>query len=188
MQWSSWIKEIIMLQQFTWQQFLIATLVFTFLWYLAIVLIFYRDKFLGLLNGEKTAGQAEPLPHHWEKGVDQLTETENEDDFGLMGKSKLPEGMSRIGSDTLMFMGTDQKDHKMEQVGLVPDVLQELKTVFSSLEKNDGNKKDFLEMMAEVRDKFPKIASSPNIGRINEFIAEHAPFHLHPEELENLWD
>lgn len=175
-----------MLQQFTWQQFLVATLVLTLIWYVAVILLFYRKEFFGLLGRKKINNLDDRLPHRWEKGVDDL-DVANEEEPELMGASKLPVGMSLTTSDAFGFSGGVSDDSKMEQVGMVPDVLQELKGVFAKLSQNDGNKRDFMDMMADVREKFPKIASSPNIGRINEFIAQHAPFHLSAEELEDIW-
>lgn len=178
-----------MLQQFTWQQFLVAALVLTVIWYVAITLTFYRKEFFGLFGPKLTTHSSERLPHRWEKGVDKLAGIVSEEEPDLMGKSKLPDGMSRVSSDAFGFSGNDQNpDSKVEQVGLVPDVLEELKGIFSSLAANDGDKLDFMEMMDTVREKFPKIASSPNIGRINTFIAENAPFYLSKDELENMWD
>ena len=173
-----------MLQQFTWQQFLVATLVLTLIWYLAVILIFYRKELIAFLSGKKLIIQGnEPLPHRWEKGVETLGE-ENEEE--LMGKSKMPEGMDNVGMSGFGFVSGE--DAIEQQVGLVPDVLEEIREVFAILAKEDGNKKDFINLMEMVRDKYPKIASHPNIGRINEFISEHASFHLSKDELENLWD
>jgi hypothetical protein len=179
-------KRNFMLQQFTWQQFLVATWVLTLIWYVAVILLFYREEFFRLLGGKKINDLDNRLPHRWEKGVDKLEVTANEE-AELMGASKLPDGMSITTSDAFGFSGDVSNDSKMEQVGLVPDVLQELKGVFAKLSQSDGSKRDFMDMMEDVREKFPKIASSPNIGRINEFISEHAPFHLSAEELENIW-
>ena len=177
-----------MLQQFTWQTFLVATAVLTMLWYLGVILLFYRRELLRLLgkskagpvNEFKTSG---PLPHRWESGVERLNE-EAED--GLIGSTKLPEGMDMVGTEDFGFApGADEKE---QQIGLVPDVLQEIREVFSFLASEDGSKKDFFNLMETVRDKYPKIGSNPNIGRINDFIIANAPFHLSKEELENLWD
>lgn len=174
-----------MLQQFTWQDFLIAALVLTLVWYAVIALLFYRRE-LSLLFGQKEFKQPhEPLPHRWEKGTDQLT-GEDEDEPDLMGESRMPDGINRVSVEEISFSGGGVE--KEDQVGLVPDVLQELKQVFSILSREDGSKKDFTRLVKAVKEKFPKIASSPNIGRINGFITDHAPFHLSPEELENLWD
>ena len=183
-------KRNFMLQQFTWQQFLVATLVLTLIWYVGVILLFYRNEFFGLFGSKSNGVAGGRLPHRWEKGVDEL-DVQVEEEADLMGISKLPEGMSMTTSDAFGFSGGVSggvsEDSKMEQVGLVPDVIQELKAVFAKLSENDGNKRDFMEMMAEVREKFPKIASSPSIGRINGFIADHAPFHLSAEELEDIW-
>lgn len=173
-----------MLQQFTWQQFLVATLVLTLIWYAGVILIFYRKELIAFLIGKKTTTQSsEPLPHRWEKGVETLGE-ENEEE--LMGKPKMPEGMDNVGMSGFSF--AQDEDAKEQQIGLVPDVLEELKRIFSILAKEDGNKKDFINLMEMVRHKYPKIASHPNIWHINEFISQHASFHLSKDELENLWD
>lgn len=175
-----------MLQQFTWQQFLLATLVLTLIWYGGVVLIFYRKEFFGLLGRKRNDVPRESLPHRWEGKVDQFAVSEEQPE--LMGASKLPEGMSTMTTEAFGFSGGVSEDSKMEQIGLVPDVLEELKVVFAKLSKSGGNKRDFMGMMGDVREKFPKIASSPNIGRINEFISDQAPFHLSADELEDIWD
>jgi len=183
-----------MLQQFTWQQFLVAALVLSVIWYVLVILIFYRNEFFKLFGGGKVINanrfkSTDPLPHRWEKGVDKIEDAGFAEKENLMGISKLPEGMTSVGSDEFSFGGSEQQvDAKMEQVGLVADVLQELKGVFASLAANDGDKLDFMEMMERVREKFPKIASSPSIGRINAYVSENAPFYLSKSELENLWD
>ncbi|MGY4383927.1 hypothetical protein ACVWYN_000953 [Pedobacter sp. UYP24] len=173
-----------MLAQFTWQAFLIATLVLTLVWYAAVILIFYREKLNWLLSG-KLPQKPEALSHRWDNGVETLEEEQYSEE-ALMGKPKIPEGTSNVSMGNIGFVA--DADEKTQQLGLVPDVLQELKEVFSILEKEDGNKKDFFNLMEVVREKYGQIGSNPNIGRINEFIAAHAPFHLSSEELENLWD
>lgn len=177
-----------MLQEFTWQHFLVATLVLTVLWYAFVILFFYRLEFLAFLGKRQTSLASEPLPHRWKNGVDDLDQIDAIEEVELMGTSKLPDGMSTLGSDAFGFSGGISEENKEEQIGLVPDVLQELKVVFNRLSTHDGNKRDFLEMMVSVREKFPKLAGSPNIGRINSFISDHAPFHLNAEELEDIWN
>jgi len=175
-----------MLQQITWQTFLVATLVLTISWCLAIALIFYRTKIFQFFENRKQKPinqfkTTEPLPHRWEKGVDKLSNEEME----LVGKARLPEGVSMIDSNGFSFTNEDEKQ---QQLGLIPDVIQEIKKVFSLLAAQDGNKKNFFRLMETIRENYPKIASNPNIGSLNQFIAEHAPFHLSAKELENLWD
>ncbi|MET3115377.1 hypothetical protein AAKU52_003126 [Pedobacter sp. CG_S7] len=178
-------KEI-MLQQFTWQEFLIAILVLTLVWYAAVILIFYRKE-LGVFFSGKLQQKNAPLPHRWEKGVETMEKEDVDSPEELLGRPKLPEGTSSVSMGQIGFAGNDD-DAKSQQLGLVPDVLQELKEVFAILEKEDGSKKDFFNLMEVVKEKYGQIGSNPNIGRINEFIAGHVPFHLSAEELDNLWD
>lgn len=175
-----------MIQQFSWLQFFVATGASTLLWYIGVVLLFYRMELNAFLGGKSIGKETQPLPHRWERDVETLTEEKEVETENLIGKPKLPEGMSLVSTDQISFASSD--DAKQQQIGLVPDVLQELKEVFTVLAKQDGNKKDFFGLMEMVRQNFPAIGSNPNIAQINAFIGEHAPFHLSSEELENLWD
>lgn len=160
-------------------------MVLSLIWYAGVILLFYRTELLGFFGKVGNEDRKERLPHRWETEVEDL-ENENLPPDELMGKSKLPQGMSSVGMASFGFVQTDVE--REEQIGLVPDVLQEIKEIFGIIEKEDGSKKDFLSLMEMVREKFPQIGSNPNISRINQFISEHAPFHLSAEELENLWD
>lgn len=178
-----------MLQEFTWQHFLVAASVLTLIWYVGIVLIFYRKELFGLFgHREKTIANTfrntEPLPHRWEKGVEKLAD---EDEIELMGKAKLPDGMLLIGSSEFGFAG-ERENSKEQQLGLVPDLLQDIRQLFKVLAERDGKKKDFFSLLEELKGGYPRMAGHPNIDQINEFIIDHAPFHLTAEELENLWD
>ncbi|MEH3112566.1 hypothetical protein [Pedobacter terrae] len=178
-----------MLQNFTWQHFLVAASVLTLVWYLAVILLFYRRKVLNLLGRQSEATSdnlkdTAPLPHRWEKGVDILAD---QDESEVMGKAKLPEGMFLLSSADFGFAGTKGKD-KEQQLGLVPDILQDIRLVFKTLAEKDGKKKDFFIMFDQMKGVYPKMAGHPNITQINEFILDHASFHLTLEELENLWD
>lgn len=182
-----------MLQGFSWQQFLLAALVLTLLWYVVVLLVFYRGFLLGLFSGGGSAVQGLPkvrMVNEFRKGgapdytagaaVGRLEEE------GLMGAAKLPKGMSLVGAADFSFVGDDGLDREA-QVGLVPDVLEELKGIFSWLAANDGNKRDFLERMRVLVEDYPKLSSHPGIGRLKVYVAEHVPFHLSAEELEELW-
>lgn len=179
-----------MLQQFTWGQFLLASFVLSFLWYCFVILVFYRNEVLGLFGN---GGSAERLPHRWEKGVESLEHSADAgldgDSLGapdsLMGRSAMPDGMAVVGMGQLSFSGNS--DGRYEQVGMVADVIQELKLIFGRLESDAGSKVDFLRMLEKVKGDYGKIGAHPNVGPINQFIVSHVPFHLSVEELENLW-
>lgn len=172
-----------MLQQFTWPQFLISALLLTVVWYVGVISIFYQSELRAFLSGRKSQkAKLEPLPHSWEEDAALV---EDEQATSLVGASKLPEGMSTVSMGGFGFGHVE--DARDDQVGLVPDVLEEVKSVFAILAKEDGSKKDFFNLMRLVSEKYLKIGSNPNIGYINEFIADHAPFHISAEELEDLW-
>jgi hypothetical protein len=169
-----------MLAQFTWAQFLVATAVLTLVWYCLVILLFYRKELKSFLNGKPAKSETtQPLPHHWDQQVDQF---EQEAEDYLMGKSKMPEGVSIIDAEEIGFA-----DAKSQQLGLVADVLEEIKIIFGILVKEDGNKQDFLSLMQSVRETYPKIAAHPNLSQINDFISSNASFHITREELDALW-
>ncbi|MBB2146809.1 hypothetical protein GM921_15000 [Pedobacter sp. LMG 31464] len=177
-----------MLQQFTWGQFLLASFMLSFLWYCFVILVFYRKEVFGLLGN----GGSEPLPHRWEKGVEHLDYDSDavsgkglDVQDSLLGKSAIPDGMSVIGMGQLSFSGSS--DGRYGQVGLVADVIQELKLIFGKLESEAGSKLDFFRFLEKVKEDYGKIGAHPNVSAINEFIVSHVPFHLSAEELENLW-
>lgn len=175
-----------MLQQFTWGQFLLASFVLSFLWYVVVVLVFYRREFFGLLSG--SGATSEPLPHRWEKGVEVLQEQSEDSSLdleeSLMGKSAMPQGMALVKSSDVAFAADESES---DQVGLVSDVIQELKEIFKQLENSAGDKKDFFRLLEKVKEDYGRIGGHPSIGNINRFIADHVPFHLSADELENLW-
>lgn len=176
-----------MLQQFSWTTFLIFFAVLSALWYLALLLTVFRKDAIAFLSGSA----ADP-------SIISVGDTESEKQADpaeqeIMGKSKMPEGLEVVSMGALSFSVGDHsayndEDLKSEQLGLVPDVIQELKEIFGILEKEDGTKQDFFSLAAMISEKYGRIGSNPNIGKINEFIRDHAPFAVTLEELEYLWD
>jgi len=174
-----------MLHGFSTLQLIVVLLVLALVWYGGVLMFFYlkrkRGPF-GVGNAGKWADQR----------ADRGQQNKGSADAGeplagdLMGKAKLPEGMSSVGMEDIGFMDFDGRDVE-DQQGLLPDLLEEIKNVFLILAKEDGNKRNFLDLMKAVKENYPGMASHPRIRRINEYIAEHAAFHLSAEELENIW-
>ena len=166
-----------MLQQFTWQHFLVAALVLSLIWYVVVWFRFYRQR-IKMGNG---IGRT-PL--------DRLVANRENDAFvadsdEMMGKPRLPEGLTIVGSEEVRFAGDGTK---ADQIGLIPDLLEDLKLLFQKIAERDGSKADFLRMLENVKSGYPKMGNHPQLAAVNEFIVDHAPFHLTPADIENLWD
>lgn len=183
-----------MLQQFSWGHFLIAAIVLSIVWYGLVLLVFYRKELIGFLGAgglvsvEGSSGVSE------QRLADEVLNSSNAEfdaSEGLMGASRLPDGVQLLSSSQVSFSALDvmrvDPDDRYEQVGLVADVVQELKGFFLALEQNAGDKRDFFVMMEKVKESYGRIGGHPSIGSINAFIRKYAPFHLSDKELENLW-
>lgn len=172
-----------MLQEFSWGQFIIAWIVLALIWYGVLLLKFYKSNLIKYYADQRTPilPIADHQPNDPENSIaDSLAESP------LIGAYKLPDGMQVIASDQLSFSSV--LDDKMDQLGIVADVIQELKLVLAELKAINGEKQDFLELILPVKEKFGKIAALPQITQINEFMVNHLPFLLDQNELENLWD
>lgn len=172
---------------FTMQQFLIAAAVLSLVWYAGVFLWFNQRRGIGLQIGKSRLRPSLPG-----RGAVALEE-EGFEEHELMAKVKLPEGMELLAAENLRFAGTldgieGAAANQSDQLGLIPDVLEEIKEVFGILAKEDGTKQDFLRLMKLVREKYPRISSHPGLAGLNAFIRDHASFHLSNEELEGLWD
>lgn len=174
-----------MLQGFSTLQFMVVLLVLALVWYGGVLLFFYLKRKRGPLDfrnaGKQDGGHAPQGQQHTGPVSAGIPLADD-----LMGKAKLPEGMSSVGMEEIGFVDLEGREVE-DQQGLVPDLLEEIKNVFLLLAKEDGSKRDFLKLMKAVKENYPGMASHPRIRRINEFISSHAAFHLSVEELENLW-
>jgi len=119
-----------------------------------------------------------------------------------MGKSVLPEGMTRLSMAQFGFaprVSKVQEDEKEDfgndytnegrqrQQSVVPDVLEELKSIFHIQETQQGTKKDFISLFGLVSAKYPDIKGTANERALNEYIRENVLFPISDKELEQLW-
>ncbi|SDH53119.1 hypothetical protein SAMN05192573_110133 [Mucilaginibacter gossypii] len=112
-----------------------------------------------------------------------------EEDEGVIGKSKLPEGMSRLDMNMFGFVQDvhEEVDGRELQQSLVPDVIEELKRIFHILEREQGGKDDFISLFELVKAKYTAIRDTPSERALNEYIRDNALFPISDEELTNLW-
>lgn len=175
-----------MLEQFTWQQFLLAALVLTLLWYAVVILLYYRSD-ISKFGHKKKGTEPERLQREWEEEFDE----EPEDD-GLIGSVREPDGVTTSGMEELRFAPrtedrNDADAHRDTQLGAVPDVLEELKKIFSILENEGGTKEDFISLFTLVASKYPKIKGTPSQQALNDHIRNNLLFPISDEELDSLW-
>lgn len=207
------------LQHFTWQQFLVAATILTAIWYAVIILVFYRQRIQDLLQGKKSDNEPpQPLGHAWDEDFEDEPENEPDD---LIGKTAMPEGMTKVSMSMFGFApGVSEEAHEQEAVetantgeqetgvdrnkeedfkndpgdddrerqqSLIPDVIEELKTIFHILETEKGTKADFLSLFALVSSKYQRILGTANQQALNDHIREYLPFPITDEELDGLW-
>jgi hypothetical protein len=183
-------KQRVMLKHFTWQQFLVAALVLSIIWYTVIILLFYRQRIQDHLNGKnKSNNPPEPLGHAWDEEFDDEPLSDEDD---LMGKSALPEGMSNLSMAQFGFAprigDSDFDESRQRQLSVVPDVLEELKSIFHILETQQGTKQDFISLFGLVSAKYPNIKGTPNQQALNDFIRGNVFFPISDRELDSLWN
>lgn len=176
-----------MLHGFSTSRFLVVLLVLALAWYAGVMLFFYLRKkgrrFVALGSG---TGLVVTGPVGGQSGIAGTAALPAGVEDDLMGKARLPEGMSSVGMEEVGFVDLDERAVE-DQQGLIPDLLEEIKSVFALLAKEDGTKKDFLRLMKTVKENYPAMASHPRIRQINAFITGHAGFHISTEELQSLW-
>jgi len=189
-----------MLYQFTWQQFLVAALVLSAIWYITVAVVFYKDKIRNILNNSGLDPAPEPLKHAWQEDYDDELEEKEFDD--LIGKPAQPEGLSKVEMHMFGFAPTvklevlNEAEERQEmsdtdrevQQSIVPDALEELKRVFHILENENGKKEDFISLFGLIATRYKdRIKGTPNQAALNEYIAENLPFAISNEELDKLW-
>lgn len=176
-----------MLHQFTWQQFVIAAVIFLLIWYLG-VFIYCRRKSSGKFSDFIGAKDPEKLRREWEADFDD--DSESDDD--LIGKPVLPEGVSEVSMHMLGFAPKmdahrASEDERYIQLGAMPDVIEELKGIFNILERENGSKEDFISLFALTKSKYPQLANTENLKSLNLYLTENLPFELTDEDFKRLW-
>ena len=169
-----------MIKSFFTQHLLTVSLVLGGLWLLVVWWFCLRRK---------VRKPSPPLAHRWQKGVDELGNADSGvSGVDLMGKPALEDGVTVLAAEEFGFADKPgAKATKSEQLGLIADVQQEIKSVCAVLAQKDGSKEDFFSMFELVRIKYPKMAAHPSLLELRLFIRERVPFHLSDEELDGLW-
>jgi hypothetical protein len=147
-----------MLHAFTWQQFLIAAMVFSLVWAIVILLLFYRKEVSAFLPGGKP--DVEPLKHAWQDDFEEVPDD-------LMGKVAEPEGVSVVSQNHFSFLPPETFDagHAADDAAQTAEVLQidlfdlmeDVKPLFDSEELDKAELINAVN--AEVR-RYPRLRES----------------------------
>ncbi len=183
-----------MLKGLTWEQFCWFSAVLGSLWYGAVALLCYRKElmaFLGVgtvgLAGSSSGVGIGPVGIMGKKDVDGGSGAVELEEDSLMGRPALPVGVSVLGMDQVSFVAGPVVVDRVDQVGLVADVVEELKGIFAQLEREGGGRPEFFVLLSGLKETFGGIAGHPNIGAINAFVVENAPFEVSMQEMEGAW-
>jgi len=162
-----------MFQSFTWQQFLVAALVFSLVWLVVVVLVCYRKELFSLLSGGgQQEAKTEPLKHAWQDDF------ENVADDGLMGKRSLPDGVSIVSQDDFGFKRPDDVGEDLNALAADPDELLQ-SDVFDLMENlkplfldHSLSKAGFIELVNDRVSDFPRLLKSPLLIPVYEQIVD----------------
>ncbi|GGC42572.1 hypothetical protein GCM10011386_38520 [Parapedobacter defluvii] len=167
-----------MLQQFTWEQFLWVAATLAAVWYISVLLLFFRKEIRGLFTPENKTNARPSDPGEPEDG----------EVFDLMGSTAMSEGVLDIAPDELTFSPKSDTDGKTRKLGLVSDFLQEIKELIDTIEREKGNKEDFHKLFDALKQKYPAIRESGRLETLASYLEDHLPFTLTDEEMQHLWD
>jgi hypothetical protein len=189
-QWGAGQMIPFMLHHFSWQQFLIAASVLTLAWYGFVLMVIYSKGVFARKVGTPVARAA--AVYRGDAAAGQPAAGEAAAAAELMGKPAEREGCSRVGSDEFGFAGpasaleAETGFSEDDLLGLIPDVMEELKTVMHRMEETGGTRAEMLDGLRGV------IAGHPSVHRhreaISEWIADLSVYELELEELWSLWE
>ncbi|MNK81760.1 hypothetical protein D3C87_1015140 [compost metagenome] len=149
-----------MLKGFTWEQFCWCWALLSLLWYGMVLLVWYPGGIKSFFGSNAVAfSGGSSISDRRLDGPEagQLAEVASNDEQGsgvdgLMGRPALPQGMSVVGMGELGFVKVeDDGADRYDQVGLVADVVQELKLIFAQLATSAGEKADFFRLLDGVK-------------------------------------
>jgi hypothetical protein len=154
-----------MLQAFTWHQFLVAALIFSLAWLLVVLLLFYRKEFFAFLSGSP---KVEPLKHAWQDDFEPLTEDD------LMGKTIDPDGVSIVSQEDFSFAPDELPEQDAVDSGEVLqtelfDLMENVKPLF---EAGELDKAGLIEAVNTQVRRYPKLMGSTLLETFYLMIAE----------------
>lgn len=160
------------LQQFTWQQFLIASAVLSTMWYVGVIFLYYRQELKSFLQQKPVkSGSGASIP---------AAESDTDD---LMGNTRLPEGVIESVTGEVTFV---KETDRYQQLGATPDLLEDLKEAFYVAERKEATWDEFFELMEPFRERLRAIVTESNRNALLSFFDQYSPYELSDEDLEKI--
>jgi hypothetical protein len=165
-----------MLSSLTWQQYLFAAGATIGLYYLAVLLLYYREDILLFLKGKiNRAGLPanQPIPPQ----------------VSIMGPAS--HGPSPLLSDAATVLVAPQpvKTGEEPEEAVVTPVLEEMKPLLELATESDAEKEELLPLLRLVTTRHSLSLQGRHREAIEDFLLGQGrfPFTLTPEDLQSLW-
>lgn len=170
-----------MLEQFTWQQFMICITGTSAVYYAALGLLYYRHELNALFSGNRRRSVSESEYQH------------EIDDDALLGNSTEEEYFTSSSMEDIHFPSDElTTDHQELLLGRIPDLLEELNTLISITAETDESKEEFLSLFQHTIFKYNATSGSIFRDEINTQVLESSAgkfsFSLTGEDLNKCWD
>ena len=173
-----------MIQLITWRQYLIAISGATFLYYVIILLRYYRSEIKNLFNRPPA--------------IQRAAEETNAPQHSFLGEAEF-DGQQSLSAEELFFAAPDEEEAELPEateqpikqpdmptvpdesflLGPVADFLKELKSGFGLLKEADGDKEEFLTLLHILSEKYSAVMQSSYRPLMEVFVLEVAKEQLH---------
>lgn len=167
-----------MLEQFTWQQFMICITGTSVIYYAALSLLYYREELDALFRRRRSVSVSV-----YQDGI--------EDD--LLGRPADEEGFTSSPMEDLRFPSDEViRDNQEVLLGQIPDLLEEFKTLISITAETGESKEEFLSLFRFIIAKYPATKRSNCREAVNMYVLENSEgklsFSLTEEDLIQCWN
>ena len=168
-----------MLEQFTWQQFMICITGTSAIYYAALGLLYYREEINAVF--------------HRRRSVLESTYRHEIEDEALLGSPAKDEGFTVSSMEDLRFPNDKvSADDQQVLLGQISDLLEEFKTLISITAETGESKEDFLSLFRFTIAKYPAAKRSNIREAINTYVLESSEgnlsFSLTEEDLIQCWN
>ena len=186
-----------MLHQISWQAYGAALVVLLAIYYLYVLLAFYRAEIRTFYS--RISGKQSPLAFQ-DSGFIPIP------DYEIVGAAQ-PDEIYAGTEETLLFGPSDNRDEdnlgRQDQdnsstvkdsrlIGQFSEMVAELKTLIRVISESEESRENFDMLFKIIVQKYPDLGGTPYQRQVTEFLIEEGsdqfPFHINAEDLEAYWE